>query len=261
VKPYYHDDYTTIYQADCRDVLRDIGLVDLVIMDPPYGMEFRSNYRKLKHDKIYGDEFLPLDLILSAKELARCATYCFCRWDNICDLPKPKSVLAWVKNNWSMGDLEHEHGRQWEACCFWPGPQHRFIRRIPDVLTENRTGNVYHPTEKPHGLIMEIIRANAGDVVLDPFMGSGSTLVAAKCLGRRAIGIEIDERYCYSAKSRILKTRIGQDDLYKQTDLIDTSASDAGVCQEFQLVETLDAARPRNSIEAFHKRRHDHRGS
>jgi site-specific DNA-methyltransferase (adenine-specific) len=121
----------------------------------------------------------------------------------LAQMPAPRSVLAWVKNNWSRGDLEHEHGRQWEAICFYPQAGHEFIKRIPDVLRADRTGNELHPTQKPVPLVKKLIEANVGDLILDPFMGSGTTLRAAKDLGRRAIGIEIEEKYCEIAVKRL----------------------------------------------------------
>jgi site-specific DNA-methyltransferase (adenine-specific) len=102
-----------------------------------------------------------------------------------------------------MGDLEHEHGRQWEACCFYPRELHGFVKRIPDVIYANRTGNNQHPTEKPESLLRQIIQANVCESVLDPFMGSGTTLRAAKDLGRKAIGIEIEEKYCEISARRL----------------------------------------------------------
>ena len=118
-------------------------------------------------------------------------------------MPPPRSVLVWVKNDWSAGDLKHSHGRQWEAICFYPGPKHEFTTRIPDVIHANRTDNVYHPTEKPEELFQALMLANVGQTILDPFMGSGTTLVAAKRLGRIAIGIEREEHYCEVAVKRL----------------------------------------------------------
>ena len=202
-EPYYDKDGITIYNADCRQVLPFLGRFDIVLSDPPYGMEFQSNHRTIKHEKIAGDESLPLSLIWLAMQKSKRCSYFFCRWDNLQQMPKPKSVLAWVKNNWSMGDLKHEHGRMWEACCFYPTESHEFIKRIPDVLHHARTGNDLHPTQKPEGLLREIIRANVGQTILDPFMGSGTTLVASKLEGRSAVGIEINEKYCESAAKRL----------------------------------------------------------
>ena len=202
-KPYFRDDAVVIYHADCRDILPKIPKVDLVLTDPPYGIEFRSNSRLQCHDPITGDTSLPITEIKLAIELATHAAYVFCRWDNLSSMPAPRSVVAWVKNNWSMGDLEHEHGRQWEAICFYPRRHHAFVKRLPDVIVANRTGNGLHPTEKPLSVLAKLIAANEGQTILDPFMGSGTTLRAAKDLGRYAIGIEIEERYCEIAAKRM----------------------------------------------------------
>ena len=102
-----------------------------------------------------------------------------------------------------MGDLKHEHGRQWEALCFYPKELHEFKKRIPDVIFADKTGNFLHPTEKPVSLISQIIQANVGDTILDPFLGSGSTLRAAKDLLRKGIGIEIEEKYAEIAAKRM----------------------------------------------------------
>jgi site-specific DNA-methyltransferase (adenine-specific) len=203
MKPYYQDDAVTLYFGDCREILPQLPKHDLVVMDPPYGMDFQSCHRLKKHPKIANDKSLPIDLILGGIDMATRAAYVFCRWDNLQEMPVPKSVLAWVKNNWSMGDLKHEHGRQWEACCFYAKEQHEFINRIPDVIFAERTGNTLHPTQKPESLIRRIVSANVGEAILDPFAGSGTTGVAAKLEGRKATLIELDERYCEIAAKRL----------------------------------------------------------
>ena len=153
------------------------------------------------------DNNFPVETIKLAISKTQNAAYIFCRWDNIYQLPKPKSLLVWVKNNWSMGDLKHEHGRQWEAICFYPAAGHKFKKRIPDVLKGMRTGNIYHPTEKPVGLMTQIIDANICGSVLDPFIGSGTTAIACERLNRCWIGIEISEEYCEIAAKRIENER------------------------------------------------------
>lgn len=201
----------TIIQGDCLVEMRKFAdkSFDLVLTDPPYGMEFQSNYRFKKHDKIAGDDAFPLEALQECFRVARKAVYVFCRWDNLSQLPPPKSVLAWVKNNWSMGDLEHEHGRQWEAIAFYPQAEHKFIKRIPDVIHAQRTGNNFHPTEKPLELLRTLIAANEGDTILDPFAGSGTTGVAAKQLKRNCTLIEISPKYV-----EIIKSRLSQESLF-----------------------------------------------
>lgn len=192
----------TLYLGDCREILPTLSKVDAVVTDPPYGMAFRSNYRTERHDVIINDDSDELLVFACGLRPAHSA-YIFCRWDNIASVPKPKSLLTWVKNNWSMGDLNHEHARQTETVLFYPGPEHDFPKGRPtDVLEGIRTGNCFHPTEKPTDLMGQIISFTRG-TILDPFMGSGTTGVAAVKLGRKFIGIEIEERYFSIACKRI----------------------------------------------------------
>lgn len=199
-----------ILNCDCLELIKMMPdkCVDLVLTDPPYGMEFRSNHRQIKHEKIEGDNKYPIELIEEFKRIAKKAVYSFCRWDNLSELPKPKSVLAWIKNNWSMGDLLHEHGRQWESICFYPLENHEFITRIPDVIKADRTGNNLHPTEKPTELIKKLLQANKGDLIFDPFMGSWTTARACKDLGRNFIGCEISEKYFQIGEERLRQNNL-----------------------------------------------------
>lgn len=192
----------TLYLGDCRDVLPTLGGIDCLVSDPPYGMSFQSNYRTEQHARIANDD--NEDLLQWACALQpRHSAYLFCRWDNLFSVPKPKSLITWVKNNWSMGDLEHEHARQTEVALFYPGPDHDFPKSRPaDVIRAPRTGNDFHPTEKPVQLMRAIIEWTRGTVV-DPFMGSGSTGCAAVQMGRDFVGIEIDPDHFATACRRI----------------------------------------------------------
>lgn len=193
----------TLYLGDCLEVMPGLGKVDAVVTDPPYGMAFQSNHRSERHKKIFGDETFD-HVVAVARELeAHHSKYIFCRWDNLYQIPQPRSLVTWVKNNWSMGNLEHEHARQTEVIAFYPGPKHHFPKGRPqDVVHVARTDNANHPTEKPVALMREIVGWTAG-TVFDPFMGSGITGVACVKLGRRFIGIELDEGYFDIACQRI----------------------------------------------------------
>ena len=195
----------TLYLGDCVDILPTLQKVDAVITDPPYGMSFQSNHRKEKHLKIANDDNADLAcaVIDWAIQNATHSVYAFGRWDNIKDYPKPKSLVTWVKNNWSMGDLHHEHARQTEVAFFYAGVNHTFPEGRPtDVISYARTANEFHPTEKPIGLMAQFIKWTAG-TILDPFMGSGTTGVAAIQLGRKFIGIEREPKYFDIACKRI----------------------------------------------------------
>ena len=188
--------------GDCRDILPTLGVVDSVVSDPPYGMAFQSNYRTTQHDKIANDDTTDLFLWACSIPVSH-SRYLFGRWDNIADVPKPKSLITWVKNNWSMGDLEHEHGRQTEVCFFYAGEGHFWPGKRPnDVIECPRTGNDFHPTEKPVALMEVVVGWTAG-LVFDPFMGAGSTGIAACVKGRPFVGCEIHEPYFDIACRRI----------------------------------------------------------
>jgi site-specific DNA-methyltransferase (adenine-specific) len=207
MKPYYQDAWATIYHGDCREILPTLPKVDLVLTDPPYGMDYQSARRIdwQRKEKIKGDIEFPLWIFDLLQPLI--ALFVWCRWDNLRELPKPKSFIAWDKGNHSMGDLQHEFGRQWEACAFYPGPQHSFLKRPVDIVRAKRVPpeQLSHPNEKPVAAIIPLIESHPGEIILDPFMGSGSTLRAAKNLGRKSIGIEIEEKYCEIAAKRLSK--------------------------------------------------------
>lgn len=198
----------TLYLGDCRDIQPEY---DSVLSDPPYGMSFQSNHRMEKHLEIQNDKTTDL-LLWSCALPFKHSKYLFCRWDNLFEVPKPKSLLTWVKNNWSMGDLDHEHGRQTEVALFYNGEDHFWPNKRPtDVVYSVRTGNEFHPTEKPIDLMMQFVNFTSG-VIYDPFMGSGSTLVAASKLSRKSIGCEIEPKYFDIACRRI-------EEAYRQPDL------------------------------------------
>jgi len=208
-EPFFENEHCMLYHGDSADLLPYMPHFDGIITDPPYGINYFSNRRcRTKHKRISGDHELPVDLIKLSIKKGNCFSYVFCRWDNLCELPRPRSVIAWVKRNHTAGDLQHEHGRRWEACCFYPGVHHRFRKRPEDVIFCRTTGNKHHPTEKPVELLRDLLRANYGHSVLDTFAGSGSTLIAAKGLGMKSVGIEIDHDYCELIVSRLTKKTI-----------------------------------------------------
>jgi DNA modification methylase len=196
-----HIGRATLYLGDAREIVPNLALGS-VVSDPPYGMSFRSNHREERHEAIANDETDEL-LQWACRLSPPHSSYIFCRWDNLFAVPKPKSVVTWVKNNWSMGDLEHEHARQTELALFYPGPNHDFPKGRPtDMIRAPRTGNEYHPTEKPVQLMRAVIEWTRG-TVLDPFMGSGPTGCAAVAMGRDFIGVELVPEYFDIACKRI----------------------------------------------------------
>lgn len=209
-----------IYCGDFKEVLPTIpdGSVDLVLTDPPYGMGFVSNYRNLKYNPIKNDDGLWW-LSFFMEECYRVmkdntAGYIFCSHHHIdrfvSEVKKVfnyKGLLIWNKNNTSMGDLTANFASRTEFVIFFQKGR-RLIngRRDDNVLNFKKTGNNLHPTEKPVDMLEYLISkfSNAGDVVLDPFMGSGSTGVACMNTNREFIGCEIDEGYFSVAEKRLM---------------------------------------------------------
>lgn len=200
-----------IINADCLEILKEIPdkSIDFVITDPPYGMNYHSGYYKYgnPHKEIVGDNKYPADIIPLLKRKARKGVFAFCRWDNLKDVEQPTSFIVWVKNNWSAGDLNKEFGRMWEGILFYALDDFSFNKRMPDVIESKRipSTELKHPTEKPVGILKKIIEfcTQPDDIILDPFAGSGSTLVAAAQLNRQYIGIEIDSMYVKICQSRL----------------------------------------------------------
>jgi len=209
MKPYYSDDYATIYHGDCREILPGLPQVDLVLTDPPYGIEadgFRGSLPESKGRTMV----VP---IAGDGDLA-CAEWLF-SW--IGDTPS----VIWGSNNWPH--LLPHKGRWccWDKRCgeradrmlgsafelAWENRKSGFdtmIRVLHGGVVNADGGKRLHPTQKPVELFSRVlVRYENANMVLDPFMGSGPTLVAAKNLGRKSIGIEIEERYCEIAVERL----------------------------------------------------------
>lgn len=214
-----------LYQEDCLEVmgkLIDEGVkVDCILTDPPYGMGFQSNYRKQKYDKIKNDKELSWveEFAEKAYTLAKdnTAHYVFCSFHKI-DIFKQafekyfkiKSILVWEKNNTSMGDLKADFAPKVEFILFLQKGR-RFIngKRDPNIFKFARTGNKHHPTEKPVDLIEYLLEkfTDEGQLIIDPFMGSGTTGVACVNTNRRFIGIELDPNYFQIAQQRVFEAQ------------------------------------------------------
>ena len=213
-----------LYNGDCLEIMDDLiqkGIkVDCIITDPPYGINWQSNYRKNKYDLIKNDNNLCWlsDFINKSYDISNnnTAHYLFCSFHKI-DIFKQeiekkftiKNILVWEKNNTSMGDLKGDFAPKVEFIIFFQKGR-RLIngKREPNIFRFNRTQNKNHPTEKPVDLLKYLLNkfSNENDVILDPFMGSGSTGVACKKLNRQFIGIELDKTYFEIAKERIEET-------------------------------------------------------
>jgi len=212
MKPYYSEPGIDIYLGDCRDILPTLPPVDLVLTDPPYGISYSSNMRVVspKFTTIKNDDSIDGDWL----QLIRCQSFAmFTRWDVLGEWLKiirpsitVRGTVVWHKPGGGLGDLKRSYAPDYELIVYgssdeWnlPGKRHGSVW----VDTCDSSSRYNHPTQKPVGIMNMCIERFGGQTILDPFMGSGTTLRAAKDLGRKAIGIEIEEKYCEIAVKRL----------------------------------------------------------
>ena len=197
MKPYYEEKGITIYHGDCREILPTLEPVDLVLTDPPYGIErFKKSGSRLYVNKFEAaglkwDKRIPNDII----RLVIGAGLNAILWGgNYYTLPPAVCFLIWDKLN---------DGRSFAECEYaWTNL--KGLARNFKMRPMNMDGGKVHPTQKPSALFKWCIGLTPQTkTVLDPFAGSGTTLRAAKDLGLRAIGIEIEEKYCEIAAERL----------------------------------------------------------
>jgi len=206
-QPYYQDEACTIYHGDCREILPLLPVVDLVLTDPPYGIGHPTDYKSRGRSVLamnrdyapvaFDDEpFDPRWLLSVGKARILWGGNYYAHL-----LPPKSGWLVWDKDR--PDDLDQATCElAWTDCIkgvrrmkyLW----HGMMRADRDALE--------HPTQKPVALMawcMSLRWTKDYQTIIDPFMGSGTTLRAAKDLGRRAIGIELEERYCEIAANRL----------------------------------------------------------
>lgn len=184
----------TLYLGDCRDILPTLPKVDAVITDPPYGIGFAAQPTKWQRRAGKQPESwdnATVDVVLSLPEIAPSIIW----GGNYYDLPPSRGWLSWFKPDAppSMGQFE----------LAWTSFD-RNARQLSVSIGETNPERVGHPTQKPLRL-MEwcLLSVPDAETILDPFMGSGTTGVACANLGRKFIGIEINEKYFDIACKRI----------------------------------------------------------
>jgi site-specific DNA-methyltransferase (adenine-specific) len=224
-RPYYQDDAVVIYHADCRDILPLIPdkSIDLVLTDPPFFMPAMHYQSRIRWQRSWGDVSILgifwaaiIDSILPhLKETGHFITFCnrdsypvfypemYRHFQSIVD-------LVWDKEIVGLGKVwRHQHelilASRWDTSVFYENHTLRSdIIKVKATPSKDRD----HPVEKPIQVFIPLIEPTTkiGDIVLEPFMGSGTTLEACKELGRKCIGIEIEEKYCEIAANRCRQT-------------------------------------------------------
>ena len=217
MKPYYADDLVTIYHGDCREVMAGLPpkSVDATITDAPYNAGFLygdgtddarpwADYARWLNSAIALMERLsvgPVLVYVSVRGMTE-----------LTSIRRPWWVGAWVREG--AGNPAGDNRGMlilptWEPCVMYGDPR-PFAFSTADVwrskTLSDRNG---HPCPKPLSLMRAMIHRTPFVSILDPFAGSGTTLVAAKDAGRHAIGIEIEERYCEIAANRCRQEVLG----------------------------------------------------
>jgi DNA modification methylase len=220
-----------ILQGDSTKLVHDIaGPIQAIITDPPYGMAFISGSAETAAGKKWVKEiendadlegaivtFLAATIPLVDKCDDEAEMYVFTRWSMtetwtnvINENLQPfevKNVLVWDKGTPGMGDVVANWGYSWEAIIYAKKGRRPIPHRRSSVIAIDRThaSEHIHPTQKPVELIEILIKmsTNPSDLVVDPFAGSGSTIVAAERTGRRGIGIELDPDHAARASARL----------------------------------------------------------
>lgn len=223
---FYQNELVSLHCGHCADVIEALEPYDLLLTDPPYGQDYQSNRRKAAFAVIANDKPADMagvleDLGQALKKLRRGRhAYIFGRPDvsalPVCGITE----IIWDKNQIGMGDLTLPWASAFEPITFCVYELSAANRKkgFGNLAARMRRGNILkvqriqggavtrHPTEKPVLLLRQLIESSSviGEMVFDPFAGVGSTLVAAYLEGRRAIGVEIEEKYCKIAKERMI---------------------------------------------------------
>jgi site-specific DNA-methyltransferase (adenine-specific) len=242
MKPYYEDDWVRLYHGDCLEVMADMpaASVDAIVTDPPYsehvhGSARRRNITYRDRGARYGaDTRRKVDLgfdhltaelrIGCSQQFVRLVSRWILTFSDIESAPLWRESLeavgldyvrtgAWIKLGSTpqfSGDrpatgfetitICHPKGRK-----RWNGGGKHAVWSVPIVLDRGASGARLHTTQKPLELMLSLVDlfTDPSETIMDPFAGSGTTLVAAKSLRRKAIGVELEERYCEIAARRL----------------------------------------------------------
>ena len=211
-KPYYQDDFVTLYHGDCLTEHREWLSADVLVTDPPYGMAYR------RFDGRNGERRHAAGVAVSGDNSPEARDKALAGWDNRPALifgkwsvERPKAtrqVLIWDKS---------EHGPGMGATDLPWGPSFEEIYVLGKGFHGKRESSVYkvkpyhsqdpgrpnHPTPKPPGLMELLIAKCPPGAIADPFAGSGATLIAARNLRRQVVGVELDEKHCEEIAKRL----------------------------------------------------------
>lgn len=210
MKPYYSDSLVTIYCGDNRDVLAQLPKADLMLTDPPYGIDLNCDNVRGLESKIQGRTYKQVandSSVLDFSVYWSLAKYSVVfganNWPQ--QIPFDNKTCGWIcwdKRGSYVADKIL--GSPFELATVIGRRMYKMVRLVHCGVVNADGKSRSHPTEKPVALMAKILTwFPESCLILDPFMGTGATLIAAKALKCRSIGIELDERYCEIAVKRV----------------------------------------------------------
>lgn len=209
---YYQDDYVTLYHGDCLKDHREWLGADVLVTDPPYGMAYAGfGGRKGEPRRSTGPLSVAGDGDTKVRDAALEAwgvrpALAFGKW-TVERPPATRQILIWDKsdNGPGMGAIDLPWGPSFEEVYVmgkgFSGKREGSVYRVKPY-TSGDADRPDHPTPKPPGLMELLIQKCPSGVIADPFAGSGATLIAAKNLRRKVIGVELDEKHCETIAKR-----------------------------------------------------------
>ena len=223
----YHDDSVRLMQGDCLERMKEIldGSVDFVLTDPPYNIARDNNFHTMGRAGIdFGEWDKEADILSYIKEVFRITKnggsfVVFNDWKNLGDISKEaevvgfetKDMLRLEKTNPMPRNRDRRYITDFECAIWFTKPKGKWVFNRQDEKYQRpkfvkSVDKGFHPTQKSLSLMEDLLKihSNENDIVLDCFMGSGTTGVACRNLNRNFIGIELDEKYFEIAKQRIL---------------------------------------------------------
>ena len=211
--PYFQNDLVTLYHGDCLEITEWLE-ADVMVTDPPYGIAWEAGaLNDKKATRLESTQSIASDESLVARDKTLTAWgkrpgIVFGTWK----MERPKgttNLLIWHKSNKQPGVMTHPfYSNHEEIYVIGNG----FLGKpMQSVITTNEHRGMQprligHPTPKPIGLMEILVKKCPEGVLADPFAGSGATLIAARNLGRKAIGVELEEKYC-----ELIANRLSQD--------------------------------------------------
>jgi site-specific DNA-methyltransferase (adenine-specific) len=194
--PYYEEDGIAIYHGDCRDIIPALSRVDMVCTDPPYGV-----------NKAGWDAYMPTDWMHEVSNV----TDVIAVMPGVANLALVPQWIGRLSYRWTLSvyiDNGMTRGAfgfgNWIPCVIYAPSDYSLHRNCQDACQVSISGDKpNHPSPKPIQAMTWLLSRFEAKSVLDPFAGSGTTLLAAKRLGMRAIGIEREEKYCEIAAQRL----------------------------------------------------------